>query len=301
MKVLIDPGRILTDAYATATAPAPAQGEDQELPGDVARFLAHLRLLEDVPFQYLVPDSALLPPESIRFFYLDRNWSDAAVDGALAAGTFTSAERAALTARHAEIRAAVDRAERGVWADRLGSAGHDGPAEVATGFLLRSRAVSGWPGMHVRAYREGNAAPMRMLRIERLAPAVLFALIDGSPDSVVLEEPRQGIQFGVDADPGGRFHANVRDPADGSFTGTTAPVPFRRDSPGLIDMTTLRARLVATGEVGSALDAAEYALQMLQLPYQQWFGEGGGPVTMRDFLHTVIAVGEMRAWLRTDG
>jgi hypothetical protein len=303
MRLLVNANAVLTEAYAIATAPAPAQGEDQELPGEVARFLAHLRLLEDVPFQYLVPDSALLPPESIRFFYLDRNWTDAAVDGALAAGTFTSAERAALTARYAEIREAVDRAERNVWADRLGGGGHDGPAEVATGFLLRSRAVSGWPGLHVRAYREGEPEPMRMLRIERLAPAVLLALIDGIPDSVVLEEPRQGIQFGVDADPGGRFHANVRDPADGHFTGTTAPVPFRKDTPGLIDMTTLRERLIATGEVGAALDAAEYALQMLQLPYQQWFGEGGGggggaPV-MSDFLHTIIAVGEMRTWLRT--
>ena len=298
MNVLIDPGRILTEAYATATAPAPVQGEDQELPGQVARFLAHLRLLEDVPFQYLVPDSALLPPESIRFFYLDRNWSDAAVDGALAAGTFTSAERATLTARHAEIRAAVDRAERDVWADRLGSAGHDGPAEVVTGFLLRSRAVSGWPGMHVRAYREGNAAPMRMLRIERLAPAVLFALIDGIPDSVVLEEPRQGIQFGVD-DVDGTFHVNVRDPDDGSATGDTAAVPFRAGAPGVIDMTKLSANLL--GEIGQPdeeLDSAEYALQMLQLPYQQWFGDA--PATMPDLLRPVIKVAEMRTWLRLE-
>ena len=298
MRAFVNRGEVLQEGYAVATAPAPA--DESGLPPDVARFLADLRLLENVPFLYLVSDSDLLPPESIRFFYLDRNWTDAAVDGALAAGTFTTAERAALTARYAEIRAAVDRAERNVWADRLGTTGHDGPADVATGFLLRSRAVSGWPGLHVRAYRGGATTPMRMLRIERLAPAVLFALIDGVPDSVVLEEPRQGIQFGVDAVSGGRFHANVRNPATGTFTGTTARVPFRKDSPGLVDMTTLRERLVATGQVGTALDSAEYALQMLQLPYQQWFGEVVGPQpTMGSFLNTVIAVGEMRSWVRT--
>jgi hypothetical protein len=301
VKLFIDPHQVLQEAYATAAAPpVPAPGEETGLPSEVERFLAHLRLLENIPFQYLVPDSDLLPPESIRFFYLDRNWTDAAADGALAAGTFTTAERAALTARYAEVRDAVDRAERNVWADRSGGVGHDGAADVATGFLLRSRAVSGWPGMHVRAYLQGSTAPMRMLRIERLAPAVLFALIDGVPDSVVLEEPRQGIQFGVDADDDGRFHANVRNPADGSFTGTTVPVPFRKGSPGLIDMTTLRKRLVDTGQVGGALDSAEYALQMLQLPYQQWFGDVVGPVTMADFLNTVIAVGEMRTWVRTE-
>jgi hypothetical protein len=296
MKIFVDAHLVLGEAYATATAP-PVPGDDPELPAEVGAFLAHLRLLEGVPFQYLVPDDDLLPPESIRFFYLDRNWTDVAVDGALAAGTFTTAERAALAARYAEIRDAVDRAERNVWADRVGSTGHDGPAEVATGLLLRSRAVSGWPGLHVRAYRQDSETPMRTLRIERLAPAVLFALIDGIPDRVVIEEPRQGIQFGVDAEQDGTFRAKVRDAADGTFTGTTVGVPFRAGSPGVIDMTTLRKRLVDTGEVGTSLDAAEYALQLLQLPYQQWFG--AAPATMADFLRTAIAVGEMRTWLRS--
>ncbi len=296
MRIFVRSEVALAEAYATATAPPAPEEEETGLPSEVGAFLAHLRLMEGVAFQYLVPDDDLLPPEAIRFFYLDRNWTDAAVDGALAAGTFTTAERATLAARYAEIRDAVNRAERNVWADRIGGDGHDGPAEVATGFLLRSRAVSGWPGMHVRAYLRGSEAPMRMLRIERLAPAVLFALVNGIPDRMVLEEPRQGIQFGVDAVAGGRFEANVRDPADGSFTGTTVGVPFRGGSPGVIDMTTLRARLVATGEVGATLDSAEYALQMLQLPYQQWFGDAPGE--MPDFLHTVIAVGEIRTWLR---
>jgi hypothetical protein len=298
MRIVVAAEHVLTEAIATASAPQ-APEEPSGLPSEVATFLAHLRLMSGVAFQYLVPDDDLLPPESIRFFYLDRNWTDAAVDGALAAGTFTTAERATLAARYTEIRDAIDTAERNVWADRTGVQGHDGPAEVATGLLLRSRAVSGWPGLHVRGYRGADPEPMRMLRIERLAPAVLLALVDGIPDRMVIEEPRQGIQFGVDAQEdggaGGRFAANVRDPATGRFTGTTAPVPFRKDAPGVIDRTTLRERLIATGEVGPALDSAEYALQLLQLPYQQWFGEADGGFT--EFLHTTIDVAQMRTWL----
>jgi len=298
MRIFLEAHLALDEAFTTATAPV-VPGEDSGLPAEVAGFLAHLRLLETVPFQYLVPDDDLLPPESIRFFYLDRNWTDAAVDGALAAGTFTSVERAMLATRYAEVRDAVDQAERNLWATRSGGPGHDGPAEVATGLLLRSRAVSGWPGLHVRAYRGDGEGPMRMLRIERLAPAVLFALIDGIPDRVVLEEPRQGIQFGVDAEDGGTFHVNVRDPATGGATGTTARVPFRAGSPGVIDVTRLRANLEGTGQVGDPpLDSAEYALQMLQLPYQQWFGDA--PATMPDFLRPVIEVAEMRTWLRLE-
>ena len=82
------------------------------VPGAIRRALAELRLLHGVPFTYLVPDATLLPPESIRFFYLDRNWTDALVDGVLSIGTFTTAERLQLEALRQVIRDEVDEAER---------------------------------------------------------------------------------------------------------------------------------------------------------------------------------------------
>ena len=84
-----------------------------------------------------------------------------------------------------------------------------GAGGTVSGFLLRSRAVSGWPGLHVRAYRdelgqaddatipESDPGRLKVLRMERLAPAVLLVLFDGVPAVVHIEEPRQGIQFGV--------------------------------------------------------------------------------------------------------
>ena len=39
-----------------------------------------------VPFGDLVADAELLPAESIRFFYLDRAWTDALVQGVLSVG-----------------------------------------------------------------------------------------------------------------------------------------------------------------------------------------------------------------------
>lgn len=54
-----------------------AQEEDAHfgpriVPGELRGWLARLRLLQGVPFSYLVADAQLLPRESIRFFYLDR-------------------------------------------------------------------------------------------------------------------------------------------------------------------------------------------------------------------------------------
>src|SRR6476660_6712247 len=82
-------------------APVP----ESEMPPYMESFLAHLRLLIGVPFEYLVPDPRLLPDESIRFFYLDRSWADRLVDGAITVGKIGSREQA----HHQAIGAAVSR------------------------------------------------------------------------------------------------------------------------------------------------------------------------------------------------
>src|SRR6266545_4609179 len=83
---------------AAAAPPAPL------LPDIVRTWLARARLLEGVPFQHLVPDSELLPPESIRFFHVDREWTDALVQGALSVGTITTVDRLHLQGLHRALR-----------------------------------------------------------------------------------------------------------------------------------------------------------------------------------------------------
>ena len=56
------------------------------MPQTLVDWLTRLGLLEGVPFNYLVPDEAMLPPESLRFFYLDPNWTSALLDGAMSIG-----------------------------------------------------------------------------------------------------------------------------------------------------------------------------------------------------------------------
>jgi len=302
----------------------PTPGDDDDtygprvVPLELAKFLARLRLLEGVPFAYLVPDTDLLPAESIRFFYLDRAWTDALVQGALSVGTVNSADRAQLEGLYSFVRREVDEEERRV---RLpgGEAVQQGPAGPVTGFVLRSRAVSGWPGLHVRAYREElggaddasipEADPRRikLLRMERLAPAVLFVLFDGIPAVVHIEEPRQGIQFGVRLTPTGvpnQFQAGVKarnaktaedvNPAPNALV----PVPFRRGSPGVIDLARLNQSLIATPgtNIGPDVDAAEFALELLRFPYRQVFGDPsfGGPTPIGLVFRPTIALAALK-------
>lgn len=286
----------ITDVRIAVAQPQPQEAEDG-FPDGVVDWLARLRLLMGVPFAYLVSDERLLPPESIRFFYLNRNWTDAAVDGALSVGAVSTRDRAHLHSLHAELRDALDAAERRVWSRDAKAPAREGPAEVVTGLLLRSRAVSGWPGLHARAARD--EAPIQLLRMERLAPAVLLVIFDGIPDHVEIEEPRSGIQFGVDPPAAGQPESsrwvNVRTPATGEEAAVDdVRVPFRSDSPGVIDMTTLKDRLEETGLFGSdGVGSGELAIQLLQFPFRQEFGEPAGDI--RRVFNVTVPLSVVRA------
>jgi len=285
--------------YASIVTDHDPDDGDHVVPGELRRFLARLRLLHGVPFSYLVPDADLLPIESIRFFYLDRGWTDALVQGVLSIGTITTADRAQLEAVYPTIRDEVDEAERTVRRPR-GEERLEGAGGTITGFLMRSRVVSGWPNLHVRAYSrdviaddalttaaESDPNRMKVLRLERLAPAVLLVLFDGVPAVVHVEEPRQGIQFGVRLDPEAppaqrRAKVKVRDnatgdpvpPTDDFTAANSVDVPFRPGAPGVIDLRKLRERLANKApNAGGSLEPNEYALQMLRFPFRQVFGD----------------------------
>jgi hypothetical protein len=55
----------------------------------------------------------------------------------------------------------------------------------------------------------------------------------------------------------------------------TAPVPFRAGSPGVINMRKLYESLQAIqgSNMGTSVDSAEYAMQMLRFPLRQVFGD----------------------------
>jgi hypothetical protein len=260
------------------------------IPAELRDWLVRLRLLDGVPFAYLVADTELLPPESIRFFYLDRRWTDALVQGALSVGTVNTDDRTQLSARYPAVRAELDQEERNQ-RRRPGTPRFSGEAGPVSGFLLRSQAVSGWPALHVRAFnvdpteaddarfQENDPRRMRLLRLERLAPAVLLCLFDGIPKVVHIEEPRQGIQFGFDgagesADP----RATLRPRNAGTFNylpGAAVDVPFRVGASGVIDIQQLERRLAARAGSGAAdgMTSAEYALQLVRFPFRQVFGD----------------------------
>lgn len=321
----LDATRMMTDLplryAATSADPLVVADDDMDsaMPAELRSWLVRLRLLEGVPFANLVADTELLPPESIRWFFLDRRWTDALVQGALSVGTVNSDDRVQLTSQYPAIRAELDTEERNVRRP-AGTTRFGGKVEAVSGFVLRSQAVSGWPGLHVRAfsvdpdeaddakYPQEDPRRMRLLRLERLAPAVLFCLFDGVPSVVHIEEPRQGVQFGFDATgEGEQLTATLRPRNRDTFDylgGAPVTVPFRSGnrSGGVVDIQELERRLATRPQTGAAdaLDSAEYALQLIRFPFRQVWGDPEN-VPIRQVFTATISYADLASGFTTMG
>lgn len=170
-------------------------------------WLARLVLLYGIPFVNLVPDARMLPMESIRFFNVDPNYLDALVDGAMSAGVQSSRDTLYYSVCAATIRDGVAEAVTKIRGTLLGDAsgGHT-PSGTMAGFLLRSTVVAGWPGLEVRGYSSTSGTPsvpsgqLSLLRMDRLAPDVLFCLFPEPPVWIEIGEPRENLAFGHEDD-----------------------------------------------------------------------------------------------------
>jgi hypothetical protein len=253
----------------------------------VSRWLAQLLLLFPVPFDYLVADERMLPVESLRFFYLDNNWLDAMLDGALSVGTESSRDTFFnMVTRDLIRRSAYEAA----LTYRKNIAGVDPPAaqvqkNVTSGLLLRSGLVSGWPSLSVRPCLDGGQM-LKTLRMAHLSPNVLLCVFRGVPDYVEISEPQEGFAFGTDeggrvalrypagATIGGQLPGDpalsVRDPTGRQKlfmrSASSRVLDLSPDSPsGLVQgiKAGLEAQLKTTLE---AFGPADIALQMVKVP-----------------------------------
>jgi hypothetical protein len=286
----------LRGAFASAQAVADALG-DVEVPTDIANWLGQLHALFGVPFGYLVPDEAMLPPESIRFFHVDTAWAEALVDGAFSIGRDLTADASATSlmldlalapAVLTSTRAAAPRRIRvTAGGARVGRAAPD-PAKpvVWTGFLLRSSIVTAYPGLGVNAYPPGasgeaSSEALTIVRFERLGPAAdtLICIVDGEAAFFEIHEPPEHLHFGLDTytPPGttpGQPNATkglrtFTQHADGTVTLDPPSAPkqvgsaFRTRSPRVMNVAAM-ATLVASYINHDKIDAAQFGFEMTE-------------------------------------
>lgn len=205
-----------------------------EPPEEVVKWLAKLSLLHGVPFNYLVPDERMLPPESLRFFHVDNNWVDAVIDGAFSIGRATTASME-IDAPHLQSLLMGARQTASLFRKRKPSLrAYVNNSKSISGCLLRSAVLRGWPGLEMNGYSDVDGKnEINKLRMVQLSEEVMLCIFDGEVQRVSVHEPPEALHAGVEGTYPA-FTASLRvvqgngNPGS-EIPGYSAPVPVRND------------------------------------------------------------------------
>jgi hypothetical protein len=211
---------------------------DDTLPGTVLSWLTSLATLSGVPLMYLIPDERLLPVESIRFLRMDQQWIRELLDGAFSIGRLTAGD------------AALDHA-------------YPLPVSIpaATGALIRSDIVAGYPGLLVDGYASSDtSAPLPLIRMARLTPNILLCLFEGTLTRLDVHQRAECLHFAVELPAEGQFGKALRD-----ATGSTGPVlpPLPLGPGGRLPIGELAGSMSTVLGV-SPFGAGDFARQMIE-------------------------------------
>jgi hypothetical protein len=246
-----------------------ARGERDAVPDKVSSWLNGLKTnMRGIPLHYLLPDRAMSPSESVRFFHVDINWFNALIDGACS------------------IVRPADGGER------------EPPPCVyppesqgrVTGCLVNGSVILNWPGLKIQGY--SGAVELNALVDDTLDSGLRVLLFDGVLDSLVISEPAESLHFGGDVNgkgldialrylqgdnagapiPDSRLKKSTkrrRDRVTNNASFQTASAVMRNPDLGIIDLDAtanqIKGKLVALGEFnGSTLNNAQFALEMVK-------------------------------------
>ncbi|MDF2627835.1 MAG: hypothetical protein K0R39_1666 [Symbiobacteriaceae bacterium] len=258
-------------------------------PDDVVNWLAKLKLLGGVPVNYLVPDERMLPPESLRFFYLDFNWIDAMMDGAFSIGRASTGEQESDAMLIGPVKQLARQRTRLLRKNQKPMLNYTNETGQVTGFLLRSQAVAGWPRLNANGYADLNGTvEIPKLRMARLSDEVVICLFDGVVQMVAIHEPPEQLHSGAEGSdgtytttlraitgdtPGQQF---LTDPKGGS---PDAAISVRSDKQTLMVQATADAIMTKLNNDFSqnvtTFTSAEFALEMVKGVVKVEFQQGG--------------------------
>ncbi len=215
-------------------------------------------------------------------FYVDPNWVEALLDGALSTGRVNNTDTILdLVMSGGLITGYVNQSieNPGISSDEI-------PMRLLniTGFLLRSNLISGWRGIEIEAYDTDNKL-LPALRFERIDTDIFLGIFNGNVSSIIITQPYEGLHFGIKTD-GNNYQKNLKneDGSNQSVTDGTADVNTEINngliSERILDVSGLanimKQKLTAkhwmntVGESeGKYFTSAEFAYQMVNSPVKR--------------------------------
>ena len=234
-------------------------------------FFSGLSLLDSVPMAGIIADESMLPPESLRVFFVNQNWINSLIDGAMSIGRSCSEDAAhdraildpvinrsySLSSDRRILKYGVDRNSKKLEAG----------SNVRTGFLLNSRLLRGWPGLEISCF--DKTRELDILKLTLIGDSILFCIADGQINKIVFTEPAESLYFGFDEEDG-KLVKNLVSQKDGEMgkdIGKLEPLTFRNDDKKLLDIKQLAdnmyADLKSKDKAGQFFSSLEFAMQMM--------------------------------------
>jgi hypothetical protein len=232
---------------------------ENPFPETIINWLAQLVLLQHIPFNNLVADESLLPNESLRLFYLDRNWTNALLDGALSIGIHSERDLMLQQAMNDIIRQETNKKLAPQTTDnqviQLGT---------ISGLIIRSSIISNYKGLEIMAFNH-EEAPVNTLRMQRLAANILFVLFDTVPTKIEIKAPSESKILAIinNEIPLRQLENEV-----GKITDTVLKVEashFRNTEKRVLDISALQ-QSIATKLGKKQLSPSEFGIQLMQSP-----------------------------------
>ncbi|KAL1860123.1 hypothetical protein Plec18170_002072 [Paecilomyces lecythidis] len=189
---------VMASQKAQSTQGTPYNEFNSPISTDYATVLAWCLdrfFLHGIPYHYLFGDPRAVPKESIRTFYLDDNWFDVFLDGALSLGNYYARD---IDVIRSSIKAAFNNYLRTNLVN-----GHP-PQIPRWGFVIRSYIVAKFPDLIVLApWADPEDQRLEVLKIERPDNDLLVCLFDRVPDDgsfpngITLRPPEHQLSFNL--------------------------------------------------------------------------------------------------------
>lgn len=234
-------------------------------------FFNGLSLLDSVPMAGMIADESMLPPESLRVFFINQNWIDSLIDGAMSIGRNCSEDTAhdravldpvinrsySLSSDRRILKYGIDRNSKNL----------ENGNNMRTGFLLNSKLLRGWPGLEISCF--DKTRELDILKLSFVGDSILFCIADGQINKIVFTEPAESLYFGFDEEDG-KLIKNLVSQKDGEMgkdIGIPEPLTFRNDDKKLLNIKQLADNMYADlkrkDKAGQFFSSLEFAMQML--------------------------------------
>jgi hypothetical protein len=256
-----------------------AQFLEDDMPQAIKDYLAKLKLLIPLPASYLFADIIQFPEESLRFFYVDENWTNALADGALSIGRGFSDD---INFEKAITPAAAVYAHLNAYRRRLDNM-HDnhknervlkkyavcmkhaddfrygGTLDTSmTGFIMHSELVQYLKGLEIEGKdAAGNDLPL--LRLDTLTDTVLIGIWSGEVANFTVKEPKTALHFGYEDEGLNLKHTDTEHL--GEYYKDKEPITIPVNSSRRVDITAL-SKTVAD-ELGEEITPAVFAFELM--------------------------------------